>query len=211
MVDKKTIKNNKEEVPWEHYLSLFGQIDPEEASARCHIPYDRERGDFLVRMLEVDYRVHFPDFTVTTEEEGFAALRDLPAARILVAHHLIEGSYHPATGRMITFRESPWGEIYHVQFSGRCLSRLAFGFGFKLPELVKAMEALHGEKLPTGDVGYRFRFMPDYTMDFLLWAGDDEFPPSAQILFSDNIPPSFAPEDLVVMGDISITTAKKLS
>ena len=83
--------------------------------------------------------------------------------------------------------------------------------GFKLPDLVKAMEALHAEKLPTGDVGYRFTFMPEYTMDFLLWAGDDEFQPSAQILFSDNIPPSFAPEDLVVMGDISITTAKKLA
>lgn len=45
---------------------------------------------------------------------------------------------------------------------------------------------------------------------FILWAGDEEFPPSAQILFSDNFPLSFEAEDLAVVGDISIGTLKKI-
>lgn len=208
---KKLWKNNKEEVPWEHYLEEYQKIDPEEAAARCRIPYDPQSRKFSVRMMGVDYTVSFPDFEVATEEKGFAALRDMVPAKILVAHFLESGCYNPLTGTMITFRESPWGELYHRQFAGRCLSRLAYGFGFKLGQLEAVMQDLGAEKLSSGDLGYRFEFMPGYMMDFLLWEGDDEFPPSAQILFSDNIPPSFVPEDMVVMGDITITTCKQLA
>ena len=44
----------------------------------------------------------------------------------------------------------------------------------------------------------------------MLWAGDEEFPPSSQILFSDNFPLSFEAEDLAVVGDIAIGTLKKM-
>ena len=40
------------------------------------------------------------------------------------------------------------------------------------------------------------------------WEGDDEFPPSSQILFSDNFPVSFAAEDMAVMGDVIIGSLK---
>ena len=36
----------------------------------------------------------------------------------------------------------------------------------------------------------------------LLWAGDDEFPPSAQLLYSANFVDGFAAEDRVVAGDL---------
>jgi hypothetical protein len=42
----------------------------------------------------------------------------------------------------------------------------------------------------------------------LAWAGDEEFPPNAQILYSDNFAEGFAPEDRVVAGDILISTIK---
>ncbi|MCD8054537.1 MAG: DUF3786 domain-containing protein [Lachnospiraceae bacterium] len=209
MIDKSQIKNNKEEVPWEHYLEQFRDIDPVAAAARCRIPYDEAAEEFTVVLLGVTYQVHFPDFTVRTEETGFAALRELMSAKILVIRYLIEGTYFPAGGKYLTFRESPWGEVYHVQFSGRCLSRLAFGFGYKLPVFAEAMRALGGERVSTGDEGYRFELMPGFTLQFILWGADDEFQPSAQILFSDNIPLSFSAEDLVVMAEIAITTLKK--
>ena len=60
------------------------------------------------------------------------------------------------------------------------------------------------------DVSYEFEFINDYYVRFILWAGDEEFPPSAQILFSDNFPLSFEAEDLAVVGDIYIGTLKKI-
>ena len=32
------IQNNKEEVPFSHYLALFEKLDPQEAAARCGVP-----------------------------------------------------------------------------------------------------------------------------------------------------------------------------
>ena len=42
----------------------------------------------------------------------------------------------------------------------------------------------------------------------LVWEGDDEFQPNAQVLYSDNFADGFAAEDRVVAGDILISTIK---
>ena len=46
-------------------------------------------------------------------------------------------------------------------------------------------------------------------MQIMVYAGDDEFPPSAQVLYSDNFESGFAAEDRVVAGDLLITSIKK--
>ena len=45
-------------------------------------------------------------------------------------------------------------------------------------------------------------------MQILLWAGDEEFAPSAQVLYSDNFAEAFAAEDRVVAGDILISAVR---
>ena len=52
--------------------------------------------------------------------------------------------------------------------------------------------------------------MPGLTIRFLLWLGDEEFPPNGQILFSDNFRYAFTAEDLANAGDIVLTRMKKL-
>ena len=101
-----------------------------------------------------------------------------------------------------------WGEFYIQPFTGRCLTRAAFTFGTKIPKFQAAMEKLGAEKLPHGDAGYALELLPGFTMELLVWAGDDEFPPSAQILYSDNFEQGFAPEDRVVAGDLLISIVK---
>ena len=45
-------------------------------------------------------------------------------------------------------------------------------------------------------------------MRILIWEGDEEFSPSAQILYSDNFAAGFGAEDRVVAADILIGTIK---
>ena len=73
------------------------------------------------------------------------------------------------------------------------------------------MELVGGTKLSVGDAGYEFAFLDELRLQFLLWEGDEEFPPSAQILFSDNFSSAFAGEDMAYVGDISIGTLKALA
>lgn len=210
MQEKPEIKNNKEEIPWEHYKAQYEAIDPQEAALRCHVDYDAAEGGFAIRLMGVDYRVSYPDFTVQTDHAGYAALRDTLQAKILVCRFLTEGRYAPSEGKFVTYRDVPWGEHYFKPFQGRCLMRLAFSYATKLEVFQSLMDELGAEPLTTGDAGYDFEFINGIHIRFLLWAPDEEFPPSAQILFADNTILAFTAEDMAVIGDVSINTLKAM-
>ncbi len=208
-------KDNKERVPLEHYLNAYKKLDPKEAAARCNVEYDEEKQQFHIRLMGYRYLVDFPEFAVHKEdesEEGVFLLLDMVPAQIIVLRFLISAQMVKSSGKYLTYREVPWGEVYFRQFEGRCLMRLKFGFGTKLDRFAEGMEKIPGaEKLSLGDVSYEFEFINGLHVRFILWAGDEEFPPSSQILFEDNFPYAYQAEDLAVVGDISITTLKKLT
>ena len=208
-------KDNKERIPLEHYLSEYRNIDPKEAAERCGVEYDEEKQQFHIRLMGFRYLVDFPEFAVHKEdenEEGAFLLLDMVPAKIIVLRFLISAQVVKSSGTYLTYREVPWGEVYFRQFEGRCLMRLKFGFGFKLDKFAEGMEKIPGvKKLSLGDVSYEFEFINGLHVRFILWAGDEEFPPSSQILFEDNFPYAYQAEDLAVVGDISISTLKALA
>ncbi len=204
--------NNKELVPLEHYLELYEKADPLEISSRTGTPYDRERQVFLLSFYGRRYEIGFPVFAVKCLDDsyGYAPLQELNSARILAVRFLLESAATTGSGKFLTYREVPWGEVYYRQFNGRCMARLAYGYGNRLEEFCRALEALGASPVKAGDAGYQMEVFPGYFVQFLLWAGDEEFPPSSQILFSDNFPAGFHAEDLVVVCDILINTMKKI-
>ena len=205
-------KDSKEGIPFEHYLEEFARLDPAEASGRTGIPYNPNTREFSVRMMQKEFLVSWPDCGVKKADPGdtgYGAAEDTIAAKIVIIRLLTRGVQAMSTGKFLTYREIPWGEVYFRQFNGRCIMRLAFSYGSRLDVFRAAMEKLGAKKLDLGDASYEFEFLNGYFVRFILWAGDEEFSPSAQILFSDNFPLSFQAEDLAVVGDISIGTLKK--
>lgn len=212
MVPEIERNNNKELIPLEHYLDEFRKADPEEICARTGFVYDNENHAFHVTFLGREYEISHPDFVIKALDEkySYSPLLETNPAKILVVRFLLEGAVSVSTGKFLTYREVPWGEVYYRQFNGRCMMRLAYSYGNKLEQFKKAMEAMGAVSVKAGDIGYQFEIFPGYFVQFLLWEGDDEFPPSSQILFSDNFPAAFHAEDLVVVCDVAIGTLKKL-
>ena len=209
------IENHKEEVPFEHYLEKYRSLDPVEAAQRLNILYDAEDQEFRLRFMGHEYAVACPVFAVRPLDlpEGEPDLfRSSIPAQMFLLRYLLEGQYVQGSGKFMTFREVPtYGELYIQPFTGRCLKRLTYGFGYKLNAFAEAMERIPGvKKLSMGDFSYEFELINGYHMQFIFWEGDDEFPPSAQILYSDNFQFGFHAEDMVVAGDLSITTVKSL-
>ena len=194
-------KNNKEELPLEFYLTRYRQGEAEEMARRCRLPWDGRA--FTMELLGRSYQVSFPDFTITGEPEL------TNPERILFLRYLLDGQYTAPGGAYLTYREFPWGEVYLQQFTGRCIKRFAFSYGFKPQLLDKAMAALPARAIKRGDVGYEVTLMGDLTMQFILWLGDDEFPPNGQILFSDNFRRAFTAEDMANIGDIVLGRMKR--
>ncbi len=203
-------KDNKERVPFEHYLEEYKTKDPFEISRRTGFPYLEEERCFQVSFFGKEYRISFPEYEIQCLEEGYSPLLSQTAARILVIRFLIEGCQAVTTGKFLTYREVPWGEVYFRQFQGRCMMRLAYGYGSRLEAFSEKMEKLGAVLVPAADKGYQFEVFPGFYVQFLLWEGDEEFLPSSQILFSDNFPAAFHAEDLVVVCDIGITTLKAI-
>lgn len=205
-------KDSKEQRPYEHYLAAYREMDPKEISERTGFPYDEERKKFTVRFMGSTYLVSFPDYEIHHVEEdmGGYPLEEAMNAKILMIRYMAERHTALSTGKFITYHEVPWGEVYFRQFQGRCLTRFAFAYGNKLERFAAIMERLGAKKSSEGDCSYVLEFMEGFFMKFILWEGDEEFPPSSQILFSDNFAASFAAEDLAVAGDISINRMKAL-
>ena len=197
------IENHKEEVPFAHYEEIFRKLDPAEAAARTGTPWDGK--EFTVKLLGRSFAIAHPDYAIRALDEG--ALPPLPVQTFLL-RYLLESKQVSWKGEWKTFREMPWGEMYITPYTGRVLTRAAFTFGFRTAAMKAACEKMGAEAVKHGDAGYRFDLIGGYQMQILIWEGDDEFPPSAQVLYSDNFAEGFAAEDRVVAGDILISTIK---
>ncbi len=192
------IENHKEEVPFAHYQEKFSQANAAEITARTGIAL--ENGTFTVKLLGKEYLISHPH---CEPQENLP----LPLQTFLL-RYLLEGKPAASTNDFLTFREMPWGELYIQPFTGRVLTRAAFTFGTRIEKFRAAAEKLGGLPLKHGDAGYEFTFLDNYRLRLLVWQGDDEFPPNAQLLYTANFADGFAAEDRVVAGDILISTIK---
>ena len=197
------IENHKEEVPFAHYEERFRALDPAEAAARTGAKWDGK--EFYVNLLGREFAIAHPDYAIRVMDGG--AIPPLPTQTFLL-RYLLECKRVEWMGQWKTFREMPWGEMYIKPYTGRVLTRAAFTFSFKLAAFRAACEKMGAIKLPHGDAGYQFNLIGDYFIQILIWQGDEEFPPNAQVIYSDNFAEGFAAEDRVVAGDILISTIK---
>ena len=197
------IENHKEEVPFAHYEELFRKLDPVEAAQRTGAKWDGQ--EFTLTLLGQSYAIRHPEYAIRALEEG-----SLPPLQVqtFLLRYLLESKQAAWKGEWKTFREMPWGEMYIKPYTGRVLTRAAFTFGFRLSAFKAACEKMGAQAVKHGDAGYCFDLIGGYRMQILMWEGDDEFPPNAQVLYSDNFAEGFAAEDRVVAGDILISTIK---
>ena len=198
------IENNKEEVPFSHYEQAFAKADAQQIASRLEgVKWDGK--EFYVNLLGREYAISHPAYALRTTDGG--ALPPLPVQTFLL-RYLLESKTVSWGGSWKTFREMPWGELYIKPYTGRVLTRAAFTFGTRVAAFRAACEKMGALALSHGDAGYQFELISDYKMQIMVWEGDEEFPPNAQVLYSDNFEEGFAPEDRVVAGDILISAIK---
>ena len=198
------VENHKEEVPFAHYEELFRAMDADGVITRLRdVKWDGK--EFYVNLLSREFAISHPDYAIRALDGG--KLPPLPTQTFLL-RYLLEGKAVEWNGTWKTFREMPWGEMYIKPYTGRVLTRAAFTFGTRVAAFKAAAEKMGAVAVKHGDAGYQFDLIGNYRMQILVWEGDDEFPPNAQVLYSDNFAEGFAAEDRVVAGDILISTIK---
>ena len=198
------VENHKEEVPFGYYQEQFEKASAETIAQRLpDVKWDGK--EFRLTLLGRTYAIAHPSYEIKAEDGGNAPSLQ---AQTFLLRYLLESKAAAWEGEWKTFREMPWGEMYIKPYTGRVLTRAAFTFGTRLDAFRAAAEKMGALPLTNGDAGFEFDLIGKFRMRILVWAGDEEFPPNAQVLYSDNFETGFAPEDRVVAGDILITAIK---
>ncbi|MFZ7119952.1 MAG: DUF3786 domain-containing protein [Eubacteriaceae bacterium] len=205
MKSNSIIEKRKDKIPFEHYKNEFQKLDPLDIANKSGIKYDEANNVFKVNLLNDEFLVEYPSGEILNNANVKYPIKTLILRYLMIRKNITPGN------KMINYREVPDGNLYYSNFYGRCIIRLCKTFSKKFDRLLKSMELLKAEKIPKGDIGYKIEFLPNIFVYIILWNGDEEFPPSAQILFSDNIPFYFTAEDLAVVGDIVNDKLAKLA
>ena len=203
------MNNQMQDAPMEFYREKFREVDPDEAAKRTGISFDGELKRFELEVLGHIVYALWPDFElVPADSENCPEVLYGFAMQILTVRFLLEGVAAPSSGEFKAYRDLPWGELYDANFQGRCIKRFAYGFGYKPDAFKKAATALGGVQLELGDASFDLPFMGGVICRLILWTPDDEFPPSAQFLFSNNTQVAFNAEDLAGVGDVVVGALK---
>lgn len=158
-----------------------------------------------VRMLADTYIIDTAGRAVTSESCGVAAKE---AVAIIILHYLrmslrLKGMPHPA-GEWVDFRTFEGAEAYYPTFRKRTIDRIAKKFGGN-PDAFRASCGRYPSRpAAVGDVSVIVDMFPEIPILIALYRADEEFGPSANILFDRSTGAVFSTEDIVVMTEILI-------
>ena len=161
-----------------------------------------EANRFRISFLNRVYHISYPDLEFEDEADSLA---DVPIQeQILILHYMLSSAPAPLTDNWVSYREIPGASFYYSAFVKRAIDPLKKVFGQNVDGLLQAGEILGGKIIDTGDVGYEFWLFPNICVRLILWAGDDEFPPEANIVFNENIGGILSPEDIAWMAGMLV-------
>jgi len=112
------------------------------------------------------------------------------------------------TGILVGFRDLPGGYAYEGAFLRRAVFPVAEMFGSDPEALVKAAKVLNGIRLSHGDASVELPALPKVPLTYILWRGNDEFQPSASVLFDASASNYLPTEDLAVLAELATLRLK---
>ena len=120
--------------------------------------------------------------------------------RILILRYLCADAPPVPTGELVSFRSLPSGMFYWNPFRERSAALLEKRFGNDLNQIRSALARFDWEPYPAGDLGASIHAIGAVRVYLIYRAGDDEFPPSAEILFDSVIQRVYNAEDAAVLA-----------
>lgn len=112
---------------------------------------------------------------------------ELPLAafdQALLLYYLTTADGEPLSQTWVAFSDLPDGRFYNQAFQGYTGNELALTFRERQDLFESAAQAMGGVSYPLGDAAYTFMALPRVPLLAVYWQGDDDFPPSCQVLLN---------------------------
>ncbi|MBS4030887.1 MAG: DUF3786 domain-containing protein [Clostridiales bacterium] len=174
------------------------------ANSGCLFDLDKER--FTVPFLGEKYLVTYPDGLVTFFHKSIEAPT---VVSILLLHYLTNASGADLLNSWISFKELQGGGIYTEPFHKRAVLPFIKNFGGRIEDFGRAASKLGAKKGEHGDASYIIPALPRVPLLYILWQGDDEFPPNGTILFDHVANAYLHTEDYAMLAGMTVGTLVK--
>ena len=183
-------------------LALYA---PDELVRRGGLSF--REGGLDLSLIGTPYRIDLPDL-VAHFVDGTICPEEL---QILFLDYLVRGDGSPITGQWIGFQELPDGMFYRRAFQGYSGDQLIRDFAGNIGSFRAAAADLDGTLFEMGDAAFAFEALPRVLLAVVWWAGDDEFPANATVLF-DSASSRYLPTDgLAIVGRMLCRKLAKLA
>jgi hypothetical protein len=173
----------------------------EERASKAGAKYQKgeEGEDIRIHFFSEPYDIRFPQVEFYSPTKKVVSL----VARILLLHYLIRADGNPLSGRWVAYKDIPGGLLYAGVFARRVTEPLQRRFGKSAESFKEAGLRLGGKPVEVGDASFILDAFPYVPLQYVLWEGDEEFPPSVQLLFDASADHYLALEDMVVLGQVT--------
>ena len=165
-------------------------------------------GEVLISLLLMErvYQIRYPQGEVTCRDDSQNV--GLMKKAILL-RYLNNAKETSGEEKLIGFNQLPSGSFYNPAFSQSVVKPFINFFGKEPQKLKWAARRLGGIEVPFGDVGMRISFLPKVKISFIIWEGDDEFPPQGKILFNSHIASYLSTEGVVIASAMTFNELRK--
>ncbi len=143
------------------------------------------------------FEVQSPEGAACREETQLLVLDYLARASTVVANSTTPPAIEPT---WIGFQELPHGTFYAKAFRSYTSDELEARLNGGTDQFERACTQFGGLAFPLGDAAYKFRAFPHIHLALVWWAGDDEFPANATVLFDRSAARALPIDGMAVLG-----------
>lgn len=149
--------------------------------------------------------LELPEFSFKSSKETNVTL----VTKIIILHYINTASGASLGADKIPYEDIPGLAGYLPVFERKAAKPLITTFGFDRHAFLDAGLSLGGKREDYGDVSFTLYALPRVPITFILWEGDEEFPPSIKILFDPSIREYLPLEDISVISKLASTRIVK--
>lgn len=134
----------------------------------------------VIPIWEQPVEIQLPDFSMWDP-----ASQRVPSIMLqaLILYYLTTTDGSQPQGTWISFSELADGRFYNQAFQGYTGGELARRFGSDIAQFEVAAKKNGGTPVRLGDRAFAFSLLPRLDLAVVCWSGDEDFPPSYQLLF----------------------------
>lgn len=182
-------------------VAALAEKDPRLVCMNSGVIYNREEDSYILPYLNRRYLVNLTSGETRNMLDGSGVS---PYMQIMFLHYLATADGTPLRHEWITFKELPGGGVYGEPFRKRAISPLLRYFASKPQKFMDIGSSLGGETHSYGDLSLKLRPFPRIPLVFVLWKGDEEFPPAASILYDASASHYLPTEDYALLPGLII-------